>query len=451
MLPNESESPRAARPRGRTAALLAITLHSIVLVGGCTTISRRPVPEALVDLVRVVDMPADIRSWGDRYSDIFLRSVSQSIAQADRTYGREEPPDVLSISSGGLNGAFAAGVLCGWTEHGTRPVFRVVTGVSIGAIIAPFAFLGSEYDDRLEEMARCATEENIYRVRGSAAAVLSDSLADNAPLARFVAHYVDQGVLLAVAAEHAKGRRLFVATTNLDAKRPVIWDLGAIASSGSPGALHLFRQVIVASAAVPVLFPPSYVVVEYAGRRYDEMHVDGAVSAQIMLYGQSFTLEEALASADAPRQHPTHYIILNRQFSLPWSPAEPTLVAIATHSVTRLMHDQGVGDLWQAYATCARDGVEFRLAVIPDDEELPTAPGIDMATVVRLFERGKALARAGYPWAKEPPGLRVPPRSGVSFTPCVIPERQTASMQTGPDGCGSGEWTSIQYLQGNLQ
>lgn len=434
MLPNNSDRPRGARRLGHSALLRVITLHSIVLVGGCTTIARRPVPEALVDSVRVVDMPADIRSWGDRYSDAFLWSVSQSVRQADRTFGREAPPDVLSISSGGLNGAFAAGVLCGWTEHGTRPLFRVVTGVSIGAIIAPFAFLGSEYDDRLEEMARCATDENIYRARGSVEALLGDSLADNAPLARFVARYVDEGVLMAVAAEHGKGRRLFVATTNLDTKRPVIWDLGAIASSGSSGALRVLRQVIVASAAAPVLFPPSYVEVEYAGRRYDEMHVDGAVSSQIMLYGESLTLEEALPSADAPRARPTHYIILNRQPSAPWNPVEPTLRAIAINSVTRLMQDQSVGDLWQAYAACVRDGVEFRLAAIPDDEELPSAPGIDMAAVARLFERGRALARAGYPWAKEPPGLRAPPRAGMSFAPMPPSEGRTARALKRPHG-----------------
>lgn len=417
MSPNEFHSPRLTGRLRYLARRWAIALMSVVLAAGCATISRQPVPEALVDSVHVVDMPADVRYWGDRYSDAFRQSVAESIALSGRTDGREQPPTVLSISSGGLNGAYAAGVLCGWTEHGTRPDFRVVTGVSIGAIIAPFAFLGSEYDHRLEEMSRCATAENVYRVRGAAEILLGDSLADNTPLASFIARYVDQEVLNAVAAEHTKGRRLFVATTNLDAKRPVIWDLGAIASSGSPAALRVFRQVIVASAAAPVLFPPTYFEVEHASRRFDEMHVDGAVSAQIMLYGQSLSLEEALSRTDSPHARPTHYIILNRQADTACKPVEPTLRSIATHSVMRLMQDQAVGDLWQAYATCVRDGIEFRLAAIPDDEELPYEPGIDMATVSRLFERGRSLARVGYPWVKEPPGLRVPPRTGVSLSP----------------------------------
>lgn len=440
MFTNELVPERWAGGRRLHAPLLAIMLLSIVFADGCSTISRRPVPEALIDSVQVVDMPADIRFWGDRYSEVFLRSVSQSVAQADRTYGREEPPVILSISSGGLNGAYTAGVLCGWTEHGTRPVFRVVTGVSIGAIIAPFAFLGSEYDDRLEEMARCATAKNIYRVRGPVDAILGDSLADNAPLARFVARYADDDILKAVAAEHAKGRRLFIATTNLDSNRPMIWDMGAIASSGSPRALRVFQQVIVTSAAAPILFPPSYVEVEHAGRRYDEMHVDGAVSAQFMLYGQSLTLEEALQSADVPRPRPTHYFILNRQPSSVWNPVEPNLRAIAIHSVKRLMQDQGVGDLWQAYAACVRDGVDFRLAAIPDDEELPFEPGIDMATVARLFERGRALARAGYPWAKEPPGLRELPRDSLSFAPVfLLNGRSASSLERSPSRWSASE------------
>lgn len=411
MLPTEPKTPRRSGRLRSKSSLPILTLLSLVAVSGCATTSRRPVPEALIDSVHVTDMPSGIRSWGDRYSDAFHRSLSESIAQADEAYGRLDPPAVLSISSGGLNGAYAAGVLCGWTEHGTRPTFRVVTGVSIGAIIAPFAFLGSEYDNRLEEMARCATAANVFRARGLVEVGFSDSLADNAPLARFFARYVDEDVLRAIAAEHAKGRRLFVATTNLDAKRPVIWDMGAIASRGSPAALRVFRQVIIASAAAPVLFPPSYIEVEHAGRCYDEMHVDGAVSAQIMLYGQSLTLEEALPRADGPRLRATHYFLLNRQPSAGWMPVEPTLLAIATQSVVRLMQDQAIGDLWQAYAACVRDGLAFRLAAIPEDAELPSEPTIDVQTVARLFERGRALARAGYPWAEEPPGLRSAPDS----------------------------------------
>lgn len=389
---------------------LSILLPLLVIVSGCTTFTRRPVPESLIDSVCVLHMPRDIRTWGDRPSEMLQRSLQESFAQSPRAYGDQEPMDVLSISSGGLQGAFAAGVLCGWTDHGTRPVFRVVSGVSIGAIIAPFALLGSGYDDRLQDMAKSATQENIYRMRW----LPLESLTDNAPLARFIGRYYNRDVLDAIAAEHAKGRRLFVATTNLDANRPVIWDLGAIASSGSPESLRLFRQVVVASAASPVIFPPTYIQVEHDGQTYDEMHVDGAVAAQIMLYGTSLTAQEVIPASRASRPRGTYYVILNRKLRGECDPVEPTIRAIAIRSIGRLMQDQGVGDLWQAYAACRRDGLDFRVAAIPDDEELPGEPRIDIQIQTRLFDRGYALAREGYPWATEPPGLRIAPQAQSS-------------------------------------
>jgi hypothetical protein len=296
-------------------------------------------------------------------------------------------------------------VLCGWTEHGTRPVFRVVSGVSIGAIIAPFAFLGSGFDDRLQDMAKSATQENIYRLRW----LPLESLTDNVPLARFIGRYYNRDVLDAIAAEHTKGRRLFVATTNLDANRPVIWDMGAIASSGSPEALRLFQRIIVASAASPVIFPPTYIRVEHDGQSYDEMHVDGAVTAQIMLYGQALTAQEVRPDSISARQRGTYYVLLNRKIRGDCGPVEPSIRSIAIHSISRLMQDQGVGDLWQAYAACRRDGLDFRVAAIPDDEPLPAEPRIDTQIQTRLFDRGYAMGRDGYPWADQPPGLRPAP------------------------------------------
>lgn len=376
---------------------------------GCATVVRHPVPESLLDAVTVAGMPAHIRTWGDRPSEVLRQSMVEANDQAQRSYGDQQPTDGLFLSSGGPNGAYAAGVLCGWTKHGSRPVFRVVAGVSVGAIIAPFAFLGSAYDEQLKEMARSATQEKIFRLRWWPEWLSGDSIADSAPLERFLGRYIDEHVLAAIAAEHAKGRRLFVATSNLDANRPVIWDLGAIASSGTPNALRVLKQVIIASAAVPVLFPPSYIPVEHDGQRYDEMHVDGAVTAQIALYGQSITGEEITAGGRIPRWRGTHYVILNRQISPPASPVEPKLLRIASRSIVRLMQDQGVGDLWQSYVAAQRDGLNFRLAAVPDDVALPLPLDAGSETLNHLFDRGYALARDGYPWSTQPPGLRMAP------------------------------------------
>jgi predicted acylesterase/phospholipase RssA len=170
--------------------------------------------------------------------------------------------DILAISGGGADGAFGAGLLCGWTKHGDRPRFKLVTGVSTGSLIAPFAFLGPEYDARLKEVYTTISTKNIYQVRSLLKMLRSDSIADTWPLAELAAKSMDDDLLRAIAAEHQKGRRLFVGTTNLDAQRLVIWDMGAIAAIGTPEAFKLFRRILLASAAIPVMFPPIYLEVE---------------------------------------------------------------------------------------------------------------------------------------------------------------------------------------------
>jgi hypothetical protein len=399
---------------------LAFAALFVVLAGCAAPIHRRAVPQGLLDAVVVQGMPADIRDWGDRPSPVLRKSVADAYAQAASARDADAPADVLAISGGGSNGAYAAGLLCGWTASGNRPVFRVVTGVSVGALIAPLAFLGPGYDGRLLEMTRAARDDTIYRKKGLLLALSSDSLADNSPLIGYVARFFDESLLRAVAAEHAKGRRLFIATTNLDAKRPVIWDMGAVASSGSPRALAVFREVIVASAALPVAFPPTYVRVEHDGQRYDEMHVDGGVTEQIILYGSWIAGGDLPPRPDAPA--PTYYVIRNGKLTADWRPVEPTIPSIATNALGRLIQAQAVGDLWQAYVTCRRDGLAFRLASIPEDVVIPGDAGFDPRTIAMLFDRGFAQSRSGYPWVDRPPGVsEATTRPPILGTPAAPP------------------------------
>jgi predicted patatin/cPLA2 family phospholipase len=402
-----------------------VALSVAVLTGCSIPRNRHPVPEAVIDSVQVVGMSGNVRMWGDRQTEVFQQSLAASVRQAELTYGVDEPVNVLAISGGGSNGAFAAGVLCGWTAHGSRPEFRVVSGVSVGAIVAPFAFLGSAYDGRLREMVSSATDDNVFRMRLPTAALTGDSMADNAPLARYLLRYIDDELLRVIAAEHAKGRRLYLATTNLDAGRPVIWDMGAIASSGSAHAPRLFREVIMASAAAPVFYPPSYIEVEYERRRYDEMHVDGGVTGQILLYGQALSTGEAVPHA--ARRHHTYYIIRNGKLSSDYEPVKPRIQSIGLKSVTRMIQAHAVGDLWQAYATCWRDAMDFRLAAIPDDVPLHASGVFDMRTLTELFDRGYALAQDGYPWTTKPPGVR-------QFEPPPAAGPPNTNSERGPDG-----------------
>src|SRR6185503_6467152 len=208
------------------------------------------------------------------------------LSQSGRA-GELPPLELLAISGGGDKGAFGAVLLNGWTASGTRPTFKLVTGVSTGALIAPFAFLGPEYDKVLEEVYTTLSPEDVARPRSIIAAIQNDGMADNEPLWTLISKYVDERLLAAIAAEHEKGRILLIGTTDLDARQPVIWNVGNIAASGSSDALRLFRSILLASAAIPGAFPPTLVDVEADGKRYQEMHVDGGASSQVFLYPPS--------------------------------------------------------------------------------------------------------------------------------------------------------------------
>jgi predicted acylesterase/phospholipase RssA len=240
-----------------------LTVTSGLLLSACAALPRlHAVPEPATEEATIPGIP-NARIWRDRdrasLLQLVLLSRKREIA-ALRQAGRPTDPlprsCMLAISGGGDSGAFGAGVLSGWTAHGDRPAFKVVTGVSVGALMAPFAFLGSDYDEIVRHVARNAGREDFLEGRSTLAGLLSDGMASTEPMARLLARYVTADLLTAIAAEYAKGRLLFIGTTDLDAGRQVSWNMGAIASSHAPGALELFRKIMVASASIPGVMSP---------------------------------------------------------------------------------------------------------------------------------------------------------------------------------------------------
>src|SRR5947207_2010869 len=180
----------------------------------------------------------DARFWADSEND-FLKALPAT------------PGPWLALSTGGGDGAFGAGLLNGWSESGKRPEFSVVTGVSTGSLMAPFAFIGSSRDDGLK---RAYTEYNAGDIFEDVKT--AESLVDTWPLKRLIAKEVTPELLAQIAEGYRGGRRLFVATTNLDAQRGVLWNMGAIAAKGDEAALKLFRDILGESTAIPALFSP---------------------------------------------------------------------------------------------------------------------------------------------------------------------------------------------------
>lgn len=385
---------------------LVIGVAGLLLLAGCAGELRNPVPEPLVASAAVPGY-TQIRFWGDDGGSLnpdVLKTQAAQVVRAAKTdksvnlYDRK----FLAISGGGSNGAFGAGLLVGWTASGTRPRFDVVTGVSTGSLIAPFAFLGPDYDPQLREVYTSISGKDIFETRGLLSIVGGDSAVDDTPFKRLVARFVDDRFLAAVAREHAKGRRLLVGTTNLDAERPVIWDMGAIASSRVPNREQLFRDILVASASIPAVFPPVRLSVVADGRKYDEMHVDGGTTNQVFLLPSNFSARgvDAIIGRTPKR---TLYVIRNGKVSPEWSVVKPRITAIAAKSLNSLIKTQGIGDLYRMYANAKRDGMDYNAVWVPESFELKEKEPFDPVYMKSLFGLAYKTGKNGIPWSKVPP------------------------------------------------
>jgi hypothetical protein len=366
--------------------------------------------------VAISNLP-EVRAWGDAFSESLQKSAIESLEQEKAAHKGQLEPVVygLALSGGGGDGAFGAGLLCGWSEAGTRPRFKLVTGISTGALMSPFAFLGPAYDHRLKEAYTTISDKNIYKAHNPLAILLSlanlkalPSMASTQPLAELLAKLIDDKVLQEIAAEHLKGRRLLVGTTQLDAQRLVIWNMGAIAASGHPQSLELFRKILLASASIPGAFPPQYFSVEAGGEKFEEMHGDGGVMVEVMLY------EDAIKPfAIGGHRHRKLFIIRNQQVYPEWKKVKPQLKHIASRAIDSLTKSQGIGDLYRLYVYAQRDNIDYNLAFIPADFQVKSTTAFDTSYMNQLFDFAYNLAKAGYPWSKYPPGFE-PSRLGAA-------------------------------------
>lgn len=366
------------------------------------------VPEAQTLRAEIPGIP-NARYWVGFETEPFVRDVLAAREREKAWYAEvaqsDLPPtiDLLALSGGGEKGAFGSGLLNGWTAAGDRPVFKAVTGISTGALIAPFAFLGADYDAVLKEVFTTSSPDDILIPRSISAAIENDGMADNSPLWDLISRHVDQALLDAIAAEHEKGRLLLIGTTNLDAGQPIVWNMGNIAASGAPGSLDLFRSILLASAAIPGAFPPSMIRVEVDGEPYDEMHVDGGASAQVFLYPPSMnTVSRSLGEVTG--RPGRVYVIRNSWIEATWKPANRRTIDIAGQAIATLIQTQGLGDLFRIYQTAQRDNLDFNLAIIGSEFRYAPHEQFDTAFMNALFDYGYELGVNGYPWKKVPPG-----------------------------------------------
>ncbi|MDR7035657.1 putative acylesterase/phospholipase RssA [Methylobacterium sp. BE186] len=297
----------------------------------------------------------------------------------------------LVLSGGGENGAFAAGLLSGWSAAGDRPAFGVITGVSTGALIAPFAFIGAAGDRPLETAYTTVTAADVFEFGGT-----NEALTDTWPLKRRIARTVTPELLKAVASEHAKGRRLLVATTEVDTERPVLWDMGAIASAGGPKALELFRAIVLASSAVPGIFPPVMIdALAPDGKAFQEMHADGGTTAPFYL------APAAAITGAAPVRIParTVYVVVNNKLAPDFQIASRTTLSVLGRSLSAAIKAQTRAALALTRNFAAANGLDVQVAEIDGRFGQTSAAPFDQGYMKALYAHGERLGRAGTAFA----------------------------------------------------
>jgi len=360
----------------------------------CTLTQRIPFTAREQALAEIPGIP-DARFWPDA-------DVASTIA-ARYAHEAHGPIRYLALSGGGGDGAFGAGVLRGWSETGTRPQFTVVSGVSTGALIAPFAFLGSAYDGMLKEMYTGGYGITLVDSPDPVSALFGDGVFDSNRLLRLARQFVTRDVIAAVAAEHRKGRRLLIQTTNLDAQRPVVWNMGAIAASGVPGSDELFRRVMVASASIPGIFTPTMIPVTGGGRSFTEMHVDGGVVSNVfILPAQMLYLQPRVAV----KQGGGIYILNNGKLDPSFEVVQKSVPDIVGRSLSTMVASGSRTTLSATYRFARKNGLTFHLAAIPPDVDNSGTMAFDTDELRRLYAFGLEYGRSGHAWASQPPAVQ---------------------------------------------
>lgn len=376
---------------------------------GCATVAiRDAVPEGLVVEAQPTGLE-DVRIWGDAKFLNLDRMLAAEMPALKRRLARQAKAGntvshIIAISGGADDGAFSAGLMVGWGESGTRPQFDLVTGISAGALVAPFVFLGADYDVAMSEIFTVYGAGDIYTADVLNGLLGGDALADSAPLAALIAKYVDRKMLDRVAAERAEGRLLFIGTTNIDAQRPVYWDMGRLAQSKHPSAVETFRKVLLASASVPGIFPPVRFPVTANGKSFEELHVDGGPTREVFFAPSDFSFKSVDKAIGRPIQRRL-YIIRNGKLGPEFMVTKETTLGIAQRSLETLTKNQGIGDLMRMYTRAKDDKIDYNLIAIPDDFKAEHKGAFSQEYMRKLYATAFKIGSHPITWMKTPPGV----------------------------------------------
>lgn len=393
---------------------LAATCLAASLAACAAPLPRQPAPEPLPiaqALPYGIDAPG-LRFWGDVLDEDDNSLIVDGWPEFARlrwadeiAAGRPLDDEILVLSGGGPDGAFGAGLLNGWSARGDRPEFDLVTGVSTGAILAVFAFLGEDYDDEMTQVYTSFSTRDLLEPALFGALWGGAALSDASGYRALIERYVDDAVVAKLAQGYAEGRILLIGTTNLDVARPVVWNVTGIAASGHPDAKRLIHDVIQASSAIPGAFPPVVVPVETPdGARFDEVHVDGGATQQLMLFSPDFSLPRIERDIGLSVDRTIH-VVINNALRKPYRPVRLSVASIAGRASSSLIGGSGSGDIYKIFAIAERDGMDLRVVSIPPDFEEEASEPFDPEYMRELYELGYDFGEAGDRWRETPPGF----------------------------------------------
>lgn len=335
-----------------------------------------------------------IRYWGDKTAHYTYTRSNIKRLGANKSFRKRI--DILALSGGAEDGAYGAGFLKGWSERGDRPNFTVVTGISTGALMAPFAFLGPKYDNVIQRLYTESSQKNIV-LFSPIETLFGASLGDTAPLRKILTEEINDAFVAELAKEARKGRMLQIGTTNLDAQRPVVWDITKIALSGRSDAPKLIRDIMLASASIPGAFPPVLIDVVINGKRHQEVHVDGGVTRQIFVYPRDLDIRKLQRML---HMHPQKnmWLIRNTKVAPEYKPVSLSLTDIAERSFYTLTKYHGLGDLVNITSLAERDGFHVYITNVPMSFDVPLEAFFDKKYMKALYQVGYEKGRSKSAW-----------------------------------------------------
>ena len=364
----------------------------------------------------------DVRVNKDNYKEVTVEDAS-SVAEPLRIWASESPDflyspvdqttpitvsgdqlNILALSGGGANGAFGAGILIGLEESGQLKDYSIVTGISAGALMAPFVFIGGDAFSRMKDVMLNINDKSVLGKKNFLNTVFKDAFTDGENLYQFIAEAFPEPMIEQIAAQHRSGKRLFIGTTHFDSGELVIWNIGAIANSDMPDKSELIYKVLAASASIPGVFPPQFIDVEHEGEIFEELHVDGGLATQVFFNPSNFDYQQ-ISDALGLETPPQLDVIRNGALKAPYHSLRDKGLDLVAKSVSSLTLAQTRGDLYRMKYISEINNIDMQFTYIERDFGYAkrTKDMFDEHYLLTIYEYGYYKATHGKPWVTELP------------------------------------------------